>query len=301
MDTNRLVGNRISPHALGILLVLVLLAYTADTGNASPWRWRHTLKTTAEVGPMHNPSALFIDAQRQRYYIADSANRRLLSFDRQGTFIDAFDAGGELGLPRDLVRTPDGRWWVLDKQTNSLSAIDLKRRKVIPRMVEREGGPVLPGRFEYHDGQFYILDNRDGAIVVTDEDLAVRRTYTASDAPFGFIDFVIQGERLYALGRGQATITVFGLDGSRTRDIPLEHRFGLAVSLAVTPDENFLVLDRHRAEVAVFSPTGELRYTMFSRGQTQGKLYFPAEIRLDPWGNLAIVDEGNGRVEIYRH
>jgi len=249
---------------------------------------------------MRQPAGIFVDVNRQRYYVADSGNGRLLSFDRDGGFRNALRAGGGLGMPRDLARAADGRWWVLDKQTNQVAIIDLAQRSVSHHTVLRRGVPVLPGRLALAKGRCYILDDRDGAVVETDESLDVLRTYVP-EGPMGAIDFALTDDRLYTLGRGESVVTIFSLDdGGRVRTITLGRLLALPVSLTVAPDGSLLVLDRGRGEVAAFSPEGDLRYTFCHRGRSQGKLFLPATIRLSPWGDLAIVDEGNGRVEIYR-
>ena len=287
-----------------VLLLLTalwwLVGLQANAAASPPWQWRLSLRPPSEEKAMFLPAAIFIDQNRQRYYVADSGNGRLLSFARNGRFLHAFDAGGELGTPRDLVRLPDGQWWVVDKAANQLARIDLKRRTVRRHTVSRNGRPVLPGRLALHRDLLYLLDNRDGAVLELDPTgLAIQRTFTAIGSE-GAIDFTLTRDTLYTLARSQPEITAFPLDGGPGRRIVLRHPFTLAASLAVAQDGSFLVLDRGAGKVAAFSPTGSFRYEMLGRGQGQGKLWFPAEIQFDPWGNLVIVDEGNGRIELYR-
>ena len=48
-----------------------------------------------------------------------------------------------------------------------------------------------------------------------------------------------------------------------------------------------------------FTEKGQFLYRFLDLGQSVGKVYFARQIRFDPWGQLCVVDEGNGRVEIY--
>ncbi len=281
-------------------LAWVALLLLATAAAASPgWQWRLSLRPPAGTRAMRLPAAVFVDQERQRYYVADSGNGRLLSFARDGRFLHAFDAGGGLGTPRGLARLADGRWWVLDKATNQLLQIDIKSRSVRRHTVLRDGRPVLPSRLALHRGRLYLLDNRDGAVLELEQGLEVRCAFTPIGGQ-GAIDFAIAGSTLYTLDRGRPQVTAFALANGQGRTIPLRHPLALPASLAVAQDGSFLVLDRGAGKVAAFSPTGAFRYQMLGRGQGQGRLWFPAVVRLDPWGNMLIVDEGNGRVELYR-
>ena len=63
--------------------------------------------------------------------------------------------------------------------------------------------------------------------------------------------------------------------------------------------DTFFILDRHQNRVVVFSRDGRFLYSFLELGQNSGQLYFPRQLRFDPWGQLCVVDEGNGRVEIF--
>ena len=59
------------------------------------------------------------------------------------------------------------------------------------------------------------------------------------------------------------------------------------------------VLDRHQNSVLAYDEQGVFRYRFLDNGQSAGRVYFARHLRFDPWGNLCVVDEGNGRVEIF--
>ena len=82
-------------------------------------------------------------------------------------------------------------------------------------------------------------------------------------------------------------------------EISLKGQLDFPVSLDVGPSGFLYVLDRHMDSVLVYSGNGQFSYSFLGKGQSPGKVYFARQIRFDPWGRLCIVDEGNGRVEIY--
>ena len=71
------------------------------------------------------------------------------------------------------------------------------------------------------------------------------------------------------------------------------------VSLAVGPSGYLYVLDRHQNSVLVYDESGVFRYSFLSSGQSVSNVYFARQVRFDPWDRLCVVDEGNGRVEVF--
>ena len=69
---------------------------------------------------------------------------------------------------------------------------------------------------------------------------------------------------------------------------------------ALGPGGFLFVVDLHNRDVAVFDTNGKFKYRFLQPGIATGQLYFPAEIRFDPWDGMCITDEGNARVEVYR-
>ena len=91
----------------------------------------------------------------------------------------------------------------------------------------------------------------------------------------------------------------FNLDGTLVSEISLGDEAGFPVSLAVSSGGFFYVLDRHQNSILSYSGNGRFLYRFLGLGKSPGKIYFARQIRFDPWGNLCVVDEGNGRVEIF--
>lgn len=289
----------------GILMVLPLLCFLwsepfADAAS-SPWQWKLTLKDTSDKGPgaMKQPTALFIDAERERYYVVDSGNNRLLSFDRAGVFISAFSAVGALEVPFDMVRDQRKDLWVVEKGRNTLTRLDMQGQTTIPRPLQAHGRTVYPDRLEYGNELVYVLDKASGGVFAYDPDFKLVASYICPPAEGGFIDFMVDGKGIIALGARSKTLYRLAADGSVVEKTVLGEEIPFPVSFALGPDGLYYVLDRHRSDVAVFDKSGALRYRFLGPGQAVGQLYFPGEIRFDPWGQLCIVEEGNGRVQVF--
>lgn len=266
---------------------------------AAPWKWQLTLQTGQEYKALASPTAIYVDQALERYYVSDSRNNRLVSFDRTGKFLNALTANNKLQAPFDLVRQADGAFMVVEKGSNSLTKIDLKSREVISTVVEYRGETVSVDRLENYEDVLYVLDKASGAVLALDKDLKVTASFSCQDCDLGFVDFKVDRGMLWALSQKEKSIYRFARDGALLSKISLSGRMEFPQAFAVGDGGLFYVVDRHRGAVAVFNENGDHKYSFLVHGQTQGRVYFPIDVLFDPWGNLCVVEEGNGRVQIF--
>jgi DNA-binding beta-propeller fold protein YncE len=264
-----------------------------------PWVWAVTLQQTGGRGVMNSPTSLYIDKELERYYVVDAVANRLLSYSREGDFINAFTAGNQLETPFDLIRKP-GFLWVVEKGKNSLTGIDLEKRKISPKTISDQGSTVYPDRLEIDKDTLYLLNKAKGNILALDKDLKILQRYECNDCNSGFVDFVIKGNRILALEQQEKAVYVFSKNGSQESKIELPpHTVDFPRSIAVDDGGGIYILERHKGAIAVFDNKGQFKYSFLQEGQVRGQLYYPIEIKFDPWGRLCVVDEGNGRVQIF--
>jgi streptogramin lyase len=228
----------------------------------------------------------------------DAGNNRLLSFNKDGEFLNEFNANGQLQAPFDMVKDREGHIWLIEKGRNSLTMIDLENKAVENHSLSFNGQTVFPERLEQEDDILYVLDKITGQVLALDKDLKVIRNFTCRDGT-GFVDFKIRNGSLWAMER-DGNMVRFTMDGKPASRVVLEDVVRFPYSLEVGPSGIFYVLDRHGGDVAVFDREGRFRYRFLTLGQARGRLYFPIELKFDPWGRLCVVEEGNGRVEIFK-
>ena len=267
---------------------------------AGPWQWEMTLQETDGGSVMLLPTAIHVDPILERYYVVDSGKNRLLTFDRAGGFFKTFTASNQLKKPYDLVRE-QGILWLVEKERNSLTRIDLKAKKITPKIITDQDRVVYPDRIELHKEFVYLLDKATGAVLALDKkNLQVTGRFTCSDCDNGFVDFKLRNGKLWALEQSNKAVYKFSYDGVLEELIQLDPA-ALDFPRSIEIDESgFLyILDRHKGQVGVFDFRGRFKYSLFEAGQARGKLYYPIEVKFDPWGRLCIVDEGNGRVQVF--
>jgi sugar lactone lactonase YvrE len=268
----------------------------------SPWQWAMTLQETADpLNVMNSATALYIDKDVARYYVVDAGKNRLLSYNREGKFLSEFSARNNLMTPYDMIREP-GILWIVEKGRNSVTKIDLQKKKIVPHTISDQGSTVYPDRLEIDRNTLYLLNKAKGNILALDNNLKVLHRYNCDDCDAGFVDFKIKDNRIWALEQKEKAVYVFSMDGKQEEKIQLQpEKIDFARSLAVGENDLLYILDRHKASIAIFGMNGEFKYSFLKEGQARGQLYYPIEIKFDPWGRLCVVEEGNGRVQIFLH
>lgn len=281
------------------LVALVLFLPFSAPAQQSPWQWQMSLKVDQVGDSMYMPSAVGFDVESERYYAVDTGRNRLVSFDRGGKLVRAFTANDQLRAPFDMVRLDNGQLWVVEKGRNSLTLIDLAARKIEPHIIKDGTRQVFPDRIAQAGGSLYVLDRSSGDVLRLANDLSVDRRFGCADCTGGITDFVVVDGKVLALGGRDRKILSFNNDGSVAREYALGREVDFPVSLAVGPSGFMYVLDRHSNSVLAYDEDGRFRYRFLSTGHSTGRVYFARQLRFDPWGNLCVVDEGNGRVEVF--
>jgi len=290
------VKNMLSQSAL--LAVSIFMVATTSLAT-EPWAWKATLDGSGSGQAIVMPTALYIDAERQRYYVVDSGNNRLVSFSKEGNFLLSFTAEGKLQIPYDMVRDNSDVIWVVEKARNSLTSINIKAKEILTHIIKDGERTLVPDRLDYKNGIFYVLDKESGQIALLNSDLTLKSWISCAECASGIVDFKLMDNSIWALDQLDKKVVQFGSDGKLIKNFDVGQKVEFPVSLAIGPDGNVYVLDRHAPDIAVFDTEGSFKYTFLTKGWSRGELYFPIEILFDPWGGLCVVEEGNGRVEVF--
>ncbi|MBU1140530.1 MAG: hypothetical protein KKA76_16255, partial [Proteobacteria bacterium] len=219
-----------------VLMFILVLGYSNERADAaSPWLWDRVLKQDLIQDAMRMPTSLYIDADKGLYYIVDSGRNRLLSFNRKGELLNIFNAGKALSIPFDMVKINEKGLWIVEKGRNSLSYIALKEKKVTTNTLMYKGELVYPDRIEADSGLLYVLNKATGNIISYSNKLEAVNRFSCSDCPWGFVDFKIHEQKLWALDQANKTIRCFNLDGKLIKTFELGSSVNFPVSLAIEP------------------------------------------------------------------
>lgn len=283
-----------------IIFLWTLFAMLPTLAKAeAPWKWQMGLRIETPGDSMYMPSAVAFDPAAERYYAVDTGHNRLVSFSRDGQMLKAFSADDRLLAPFDMVRLDNGKLWVVEKGRNSITLIDVGAKEVKPYSLKDGDRQVFPDRIAYGGGKLYVLDRASGQVLRLNAEMAVEQRFGCAECLDGFVDFNLVDDSVWALETLGKKLYRFNSDGTIAKTIPFEGKVDFPVSLAVEPSGSFYILDRHQHRIVVFSGDGHFQYNLLELGQGPGQLYFPRQLRFDPWGRLCVVDEGNGRVEVF--
>lgn len=285
---------------LTICLLAILASHTQCFGGESEsWTFQFGMRADTNGVSLINPLALFVDTFGQRYYVIDSGNNRLLSFDKNGLPLHSFDANGKLDKPIGMVKEGKNTLYVLEKGKGSITRINLKDREVEPLYLSFNDQLLHPQRIKQTDKAVLVLDKLTGKLFKIVDNFQAVKPFNCLNCIEPFVDFVIDEDIVYAITERKGRIFTFSTDGRALAEISLSPPPDFPVSVALDKNKNIFVLERHRGQVSVFSSNGKIKYRFLGKGAKVGQLYYPIDMQFDPWGRLCIVEEGNGRVSVY--
>lgn len=261
------------------------------------------------MGRFKEPSGVFYDASKDRLYVADSGNNRLVSFDKEFKFLSELTDEG-FSLPVSVLKTEEGDFLVLDGKDGAIKVIDIKNKKVSP--FDMKGVPsgkekFVPGRFTSDGaGNIYVIDKMNRRLVAVKKDGSFDRVLApkASVSFYGFNDVKADGVSVYGLDTISSTVYVFDVKGSVTAKFPVSvdpstNSGGLSFPVSLAVREGFIyVLYRHSGEIGVFDGKGVLQYVLSGKGFREGELYNPSYMDISANGNIYVID--GKRVQVFR-
>jgi len=285
---------------ISVVVAALLVLLTGSLAFAAgPWNYVRQLPAADSGVKIGLPSALSIDVDKKRYYVVDAEGGQLVSFDKDGKFLAAFNAGGELRTPLSMARTSSGVLWAVNRANNELLYINPRQQKV-QRFTPKypDGTRMVPAKVAV-DGKnrLFVLDLQRGAILQLDDNLKIVQQYSGGKEFQGFVDFKLKGSQLWALDGLSASIYGFSVSGTASDPVQLKG-LEFPVSLEVDSAGQYYVLDRHAGTVVVFGPNGDLRFRFLGKGKRHGQLWYAKELVFDWEERLCVVNEGNGRIDI---
>jgi sugar lactone lactonase YvrE len=218
--------------------------------------------------PLGSPVGVAVD-RSDNIYVSDSAQARILVFDRNGKFLRVIGdpaRGVELRRPTGLA---------IDREQQLLYVCDTLRHEVLVlnlagtlvRTIGRRG--VGPGEFNFPT-----------SLAISGETL-----YVVDAMNF----------RVQAFARNGRFLHSFGKLGHRTGT------FNRPKGIAADNDGNLYIVDGLFETVQVFDPEGHLLYYFGSPGRGPGQFVLPAGIYIDPRNRIFVADTYNRRIQEFRY
>ncbi len=284
------------------LFIVLLIFLFGGKSVAAVFKYKFSLEKGSDSTNLNQPFDVFFDFDSKRIYVADTGNDRLVSFSLDGKPLKQFNAAGKLRWPIALVRDKKFRLWVIERSMNSLTFIDLKKHIFKRYYLKLNNNPVIPDRLLLWNGFLILLDRFSGkALLIDKKDMKIVKVLSPKAKKFkGFIDIKLKEDNLFGLEYKTGKIFEINLKNGKERNLQLQASMVLPISFEIDSQGNFYVLDRDLKMIFVFDKKGHLQYKFLKEGFHQGQVRYPWKI-LMIGSKLFVIDEGNGRVDVWGH
>lgn len=251
-----------------LLLVLGWL-FSISQLSAEPVK-THKIKFIRDItgggaGPLSLPSDVAVN--KQRVYIVDGGNHRIVVFDHQGKYL--FAVGGEgtsvgqFSNPVGIDVGDDGRIYVADKDNHRIQIFS-------------------------KDGKFLK------SFQVKSDDKLVRP-----------VDVVVgsEGKEIYVTGNNNHKVMVLSEDGKLKREWggtgqdSGEFRYPGAITFL--QDTRLAVVDILNTRVQIFEQSGDFSIEVGEWGVLPGQLFRPKGVAVDSKGNLYVSDSYMNLIQVF--
>ncbi len=285
-----------------VLMWLLLGVFSSGPVQAAPWELSLLLREAARGSTLQQPMFMALDEGRERYYVVDPLGGKLISYDRDGKFLAAFEGAGRFKAPVSMARSASGKLWVVERSNNRLYYIDPEKLEAWDFALRYpDGGAFFADKIALDDqGRLFVLDRLRGAVSLVDDNVKIVKTYQGPAGARGMVDFKIKDDGIWALDGVGGKVYRFNPDGRVGEEIALSKTLEFPASLEIDRSGRLYILDRHAGTVNVFTPGGRFEYDFLTRGKARGQLWSGAHLLFDWAERLCIVDEGNAKVEIFR-
>ena len=268
--------------AVATVFTLCFPAREASSAGKGKYKVVAVIAHDEVMGRLKEPSGVFYDASKERLYVADTGNNRLVSFDKEFSYLSEL-TDERFALPVTVLKTEEGDFLVLDAKEGVIKVIDMKQKTVSP--FDMKGVPAgkekfIPGRFTSDGaGNIYVIDRLNRRIVMVKKDGSFDKVIAPSSPAsfYGFNDVKAGGGSVYGLDTVSSTVYVFDAKGSVVSKFGVSIEPGLSFPISLAPYGGFIyVLYRHGGEIGVFDGRGALQYVLSGKGFKEGELYNPS-------------------------
>jgi DNA-binding beta-propeller fold protein YncE len=266
-----------------------------------------TLHSNQDIGILGLIGGVFFDENKNRLYVTDSTNCRILSYDSEFNYLSSLHPKGDLKNPTSILRTIDGRFLVVEPSKRNIVVIDVTQRSInlLDLSEVPDSETFNPGRMARDsDGNIYIIDKTNNSILVFDSNLKFKKE-VIKENKIRFNDIRIdKNGNIYTLSTLEGIARKYDMSGkkilefgSRGKD---KHEFSFPTSLAVDNKGLIYIVDQHKNKVFLFDGKGKYLFSFSRLGWIEGRLAMPSYIFINNSETIFVVDRDNSRVSIFK-
>lgn len=288
-------------QGLHVPIVTLILGYCATSGMAEVANAVIKLAPAFTVSDytsgrtFRTPQAVCVDQTRGDIYVADTGNGRIVVFNSQGQFVESFNHNtihGEPGEPVGVAVGKDGRIYVTDSTSHSISIYDYRGRLTGKITADKEADAIY-GRITIDPaGNLYVVARNKGQVFVFGDDQVLKQKFGVREDKEGLkmiSDVSVDANgRVYVVSSLGVAVRVYGPDGVQSLQFG-EHAPGLSnvsfpTAIDVDASGNIWVTDSFSHSVKIYSESGQFLTSI-------GGFSFPVDLAFMPKENKVVVLE----------
>ncbi len=269
--------------------------------HANSWKLVNSIDSGPEGIHLKSPMGIYYHYKSKKFYIVDSGNNRLISYSINGKPLKEFDAAGKLKLPVGMIKDSEGNLWIIERSTNSLVFVNLREKKIISKQITYHGNLLFPGKIDKWSEKIVILDKYSGKVFLLDKNFNAEKAVFPKRGDFkGFFDIKVKDKKLYGMETLTGRIFYGDYPFNEFQMITPDKKLTEPVSFDIDKNKNIYILDRFLERIFIFNNNGKLLNTQLKAGNRAGNLYYPWYLKI-VGNNIFIINEGNGRVDIFQY
>ncbi len=275
-------------------------------------RVRETVVGKDPTARLGKPYAVHVDRDG-RIYVADSAWRKVLMFDRAGHEfrILGLDGPGVLSKPLGVTTDQDRRVYVTDTVQNRVVVFDPQGEFVMG--IGERGRFGRPVGIAVNDalGRVYVVDTRKHSVMVfKKEDGAFLFEFGGRGTEDGRFNFptnvaLDRDGNVYVMDTFNWRVEIFDADGKFLGKFGGVGsgfgQFSKPKGIGVDSEGHIYVADAAFNNVQIFDRQGQLLLFFSEFGNRAGQLWLPAGLAIDSQDRIYVADQYNKRINIYQY
>jgi len=266
-----------------------------------------TLGGNKDIGILGIIGGVFFDEVKQRLYITDSSNCRIISYDSEFNYLSVLYPKGGLQNPTSILRAIDRKFIVVDTSQRNVFVIDVEQKSI--NSLDLAGVPdsstFNPGRMAIDsDGNVYIIDRTNNRVLVFDLNLKFNKE-VIKKSKIRFNDIKVDRHGyIYTLSSLEGIARKYDRSGKKILEFggrgEGKYAFSFPTSLAVDTKGLIYIVDQHRHRIFVFDRKGKFVFNFSKLGWIEGRVATPTYIFINNSNIIFVVDRDNSRISIFK-
>lgn len=275
----------------------------------------YDLNSPILTSKLHGDSDLFCDFERSEIYIADTNDKCIRIFGKDGVQLFQFGSDGTLSVPLDVTVNSNGDIFVIDGgyRGKNIEVFDYKGEHLARLELKGmpEGEVFQPEAIAINSkDNIYLSNPSSGSILVFNADgeylykiMPEMSDKEREEVIFGNL-MIDKEDKLYIPVRTLGSVYVFDANGQHIMGFGMPGggpgKLAAPVDVAIDKHGHFLVLDHLRHCISVYDREGHYLTEFGGRGTISGWFFYPSSLEIDKYGRIYVSQRFRNKVQVLK-